>query len=118
MTLEKLHQLTVENARFSLSRTRAAIMRHLWTVAGCLSQWGIECDLWIDGSFLTEKIDPPDVDFLVLLPEGFSDAATSEQAVIIEWLCEDRAQLAKAMMACDAHSLEKIATGDLGHQNT
>ena len=69
MSLEGLHALTVAHHRFVLSRTRPEIMRNLWIVAASLCNWAISCELWIDGSFLTEKIDPKDVDFMVVLSE-------------------------------------------------
>jgi hypothetical protein len=115
MTLEGLHQFAVEHPRFRLSGTRRAVMKNLWTVAGALCRWGISCKLWIDGSFLTEKIDPHDVDFVVVLPENFHDAATPEQLAILEWLCEDIAQPAKKMLLCDAYALYEVSPGDPGY---
>lgn len=79
MTLEGLFAFAVSAGRFSLSGSRARIMNGLWIVAGQLSCWGIRCKLWIDGSFLTEKIDPKDVDLAVVLEPGFLDNANTEQ---------------------------------------
>ncbi len=112
MSLEELYQFTVRNPRFTLSRTREQIMRNLWIVAGQLQRWRIGGELWVDGSFLTEKIDPGDVDFVLVLPEGFVRGATPEQIAIIEWLCEDNKQPAKRALLCDAYSLYRVPAGD------
>jgi predicted nucleotidyltransferase len=32
-----------------------------------LKATGVRCDVWIDGSFTTEKVDPSDIDLLVVL---------------------------------------------------
>lgn len=117
VSLEELHQLTVENPRFPLSKTRAQIMKHLWTVAGCLCRWGIFADLWIDGSFLTEKIDPSDVDFVVVLPVGFLDTITQEQEKVLDWLCEDSTQPAKKTFSCDSYALYETDPSDPGHSD-
>jgi hypothetical protein len=112
MTLEQLHRFAVEQPRFRLSSTRQQIMRNLWTIAGCLCRWGISGELWIDGSFLTEKIDPPDVDFVVVVEETFFASATPEQESIMNWLCEDDTQPAKLAFTCDSYSLYRLPSTD------
>ncbi len=42
-------------------------------------------ELWVDGSFLTEKIDPEDADVLLRIQAHLSDNATSEQGETLEW---------------------------------
>jgi hypothetical protein len=117
MTLEGLHQLTVEHPRFGLSSTRSQIMKNLWIVAGCLCRWRIHSDLWIDGSFLTEKIDPPDVDFMVVMPDGFLNSVSPEQEAVLNWLCEDTSQPAKAIFQCDSYSLYCTNSADPGYSD-
>lgn len=60
-------------------------MKRLWTICACLARWGVGDELWIDGSFLTEKIDPNDVDLVLVIGEGFEERATPEQMAIWEW---------------------------------
>lgn len=117
MTLEGLHQFAVEHPKFRLSSTRAKIMQNLWIVAGCLCRWQIRADLWIDGSFLTEKIDPDDVDLLIVVEEGFAASAAPEQLSIMEWLCEDKNQPAKAAFLFDSYANYKTFDIDPGHQD-
>jgi hypothetical protein len=87
-------------------------MQNLWTVAALLCHWKIHGELWIDGSFLTEKIDPPDVDLVVVVEETYFATATPEQEKIMEWLCEDNSQPAKAAFNCDSYALYKVPLTD------
>jgi hypothetical protein len=86
MTLEEVYQLTVAHPRFGLSRSRAILMRGLWILVGCLSSVGIRGKLWVDGSFVTEKIDPADIDIVVCIEAGFLDTASEGQLGVLDWL--------------------------------
>jgi hypothetical protein len=108
MTLEQLHRFAVEHPMFKLSSTRRRIMHNLWTVAGCLCRWKIHGELWIDGSFLTKKIDPPDVDLVIVVEETFFASATPEQESIMDWLCEEKTEPAKKAFDCDSYSLYRL----------
>lgn len=50
---------------------------------------GIEGETWIDGSFLTKKIDPGDIDFIFLMDARFYESGTEEQYDFIEWLIDN-----------------------------
>lgn len=56
---------------------------NLMEVVDRLAQVGLKCDIWLDGSFLTEKIDPDDVDFVVDVPAGQYDKLTFAQESIL-----------------------------------
>lgn len=43
----------------------------------------IRCEVWIDGSFLTVKLDPDDVDFLVLVDADFAEEMTPAQKALL-----------------------------------
>jgi hypothetical protein len=47
---------------------------------------GIVAELWVDGSFLTEKVDPQDVDASLRIASEMWDNASTEQRRILEWL--------------------------------
>lgn len=47
---------------------------------------GITGNMWIDGSFLTTKIDPGDIDFVAMIPGHFYDDATGERREFLEWI--------------------------------
>ena len=66
-----LHEMAVPDMRtmcvanFPLSGTRAMIMEGLIAILKRLRTAGMgDADVWVNGSFLTKKIDPNDVDLL------------------------------------------------------
>jgi len=85
-------------AAFPLSETRAKIMAGLRTIADRLVQLEIQGELWIDGSFLTEKINADDCDLVLRTRGEFYDAATEEQQAAIDWV------LANLKEELDCHS--------------
>jgi len=103
---EGMHPLSVENLeelcvkRFPSSRTRQEIMRNFRTVLQRILQAGIGGEIWINGSFMTEKIDPADIDFFVNIPSHYYDSGTDEQVAVIDWLIS-RENEPKRMFLCD-----------------
>lgn len=51
-----------------------------------LSSSGLRAEVWVDGSFLTAKIEPDDVDVVVCLNASVLDTLTSAQQAVIERL--------------------------------
>jgi hypothetical protein len=82
MTVDALRRLTV--ADFPLSQNRGNLWKSFEFILKALSDAEIPCGIWVDGSFLTKKIDPGDVDFVVDIPIEVMDAATPEQMTLIE----------------------------------
>ena len=60
----------------------------------------VEGEIWINGSFLTEKIDPADVDCCLMLPSRFYESGTELQRETIDWL-NSRANEPKRGFRCD-----------------
>lgn len=77
-----------------------------------MCRWGVGEELWVDGSFLTEKIDPKDVDLVLVLPEGFDQRATDEQLAVWDWWDDPENEPGK-LFQCDTFSLPKIPIGDI-----
>ncbi len=75
MTLVQLRTLCVTN--FPLSARRDPIMRSLEVMCTALSIALVRSQVWVDGSFLTQKIEPDDVDVTVVIQSGA--AGTPEQ---------------------------------------
>lgn len=73
-----LRRLCVE--RFPQSITRAKIMGGLENVLSLLQSNGLRGDLWIDGSFTTEKLNPDDVDIILVMDASDFRALSQEQA--------------------------------------
>jgi hypothetical protein len=83
MSLRDIRQGCVD--AFPLSPTRADIMVGLETVVGRLTSGGIIGHLWVDGSFMTHKIDPEDTDLLLRLSRDFCLGANKTQLEAIRW---------------------------------
>jgi hypothetical protein len=66
MTLQGLRKLCV-NA-FPLSSRRDRLMRSVEALCTTVSTALIVSEIWIDGSFLTQKMDPDDVDLVAVVP--------------------------------------------------
>ena len=60
MTLAELRALTVQ--RFPSSTRRPLIFADLERLVNFLAAQKVVCELWVDGSFLTEKEEPDDAD--------------------------------------------------------
>ncbi len=86
MGISELRQLCVADNRFHRPTRRAKIMANLETLIGGLRFIGIEGKVWVDGSFLTEKIDPNDVDILLELDNETWDGLRANQRSDVEWL--------------------------------
>ena len=84
MTLGGLRQLCV--TPFSLSKTRPAIMAGLEQLTEDVAGYGIAADLWIDGSFVTEKLDPEDADVVFCVRAELYDNGTPSQRQILDAL--------------------------------
>lgn len=114
MPLPALRKLCVD--AFPLSTTRDSHMRGIEAMCGSLSGALIPSYVWIDGSFLTKKIDPADVDLAVRLHFAALPKPGAEQIALI-----DRIQK-KQFSGCDsyvfieypqAHPLHPV--GDMMH---
>jgi hypothetical protein len=72
MTVASVSQLCV--TPFTTSVTRAPLMARLEVFVTWLRQNVVICELWIDGSFISEKIDPEDIDLTFLVHGDVYDA--------------------------------------------
>jgi hypothetical protein len=86
-SMAELRELCVD--RFPLSNTRDMIMQGLEQIVDTLRSHNIVGDLWVNGSFLTEKINPNDVDVVLFVDGGFVENATPQQRETIAWLSSD-----------------------------
>jgi len=59
----------------------------------------MNCEVWLNGSFTTQKLDPDDVDFIVVAASHYRAEGTREQAELIEWLI-NREDEPKKMFRC------------------
>lgn len=83
-TLGELWELCVE--RFTERSTRFLLMRRLQQVVHALEDEHIPAEIWVDGSFLTQKPEPNDVDIVVFFPAEILDSGPRSQRDILKWI--------------------------------
>lgn len=83
MSLLDVHNLCV--VPFPRSATRAQIMSGLEVVVERLNMSRLRLEVWINGSFLTQKLDPDDSDIAVRFWGHELDAAGPDQLQILQW---------------------------------
>lgn len=79
MDLAQLESICV--APFTTSSTRQRLLDILRSAIAEITQLGIICDLWLDGSFATKKIDPADIDLVTILRGQDVDGDFSSEQV-------------------------------------
>jgi hypothetical protein len=115
-TWSELEQLCV--SAFPLSRSRAIKFSGLRRIVDRILAEGIEGDLWVNGSFLTNKIEPGDIDIVLSLDFGFLVRATPAQQLLLSWLgATDAATRAEIMRdySCDSYFFCDVPAGHLGY---
>jgi len=61
---------------------------------------GIVGDLWIDGSFVTDKFNPRDVDLVLCIAADLLDNASAAQSKVFDWFESDTL---KSVYRCDGY---------------
>lgn len=84
MTLDELKTLTVDG--FPDSDRRPMLWQNFLNLLAKINAEQIPCDIWIDGSFLTQKIDPDDIDFVADIPIEVMESGTASQSALVEQL--------------------------------
>lgn len=85
---------------FPSSKTRKNLISGLTQFTLALSQFGIRYELWIDGSFTTEKLDPNDIDLVVFLSSQEVNSLSGNQQTTLAQLLDRHT--AKQNFGCDA----------------
>lgn len=62
---------------------------------------GMQGEVWVNGSFLTEKKEPKDSDILLFFDGEFFDRATSAQQALVSWINGDL----RPRYSCDSYAL-------------
>jgi hypothetical protein len=109
LTIETLEQVCVD--LFPLSTSRKPIMDGLRQFVGNLAAAGVVGNLWIDGSFLTDKIDPEDVDVILLCDGPLYDRGPSAYQTAVDWVIDNQ----KATFKCDSYALFQYPPGHALH---
>jgi len=101
LTMDQLRKLCVDT--FPGSTTRPKIISGLETVISRIRSVNLTVEIWINGSFLTQKTNPTDSDILVTIEEDLYYNITQEQKEVIDWIKSDL----KNDCLCDSYLLIK-----------
>jgi hypothetical protein len=97
--LSELHATFV--APFMESVRRPMLLAGLVMFIAELKALAIEGELWFDGSFVTEKCDPDDIDLVVILDSASLENLTPEQQQTVRHLFHQPSS--KAKYNCDVY---------------
>lgn len=87
MTLPQIEAEFVNS--FQGSQRRPVLYRHLEEFFAFLMTAGFPCELWVDGSLLTQKEEPDDLDLAVIIDRDAYDQLTDEQRQIWDRLAKE-----------------------------
>lgn len=82
MAAVELRAITVD--KFPHSIIRKVHWENFLEVVEKLRLAGLHCEIWVDGSFLTEKIEPGDVDIVVDFPIATIEQLNDVQRLLID----------------------------------
>jgi hypothetical protein len=89
------HSLDIEQLRgicvdaFPLSKTREKLMDSLEMAVEKIEHADFQSELWIDGSFLTKKVDPSDVDMALIVPARVRISSSAAVRNTLQWIESD-----------------------------
>lgn len=75
---------------FPASITRANILRRFKHWAKRVKQLNVNCEIWIDGSFVTEKIDPQDVDVVIFISSKEINRLSNDKKLKLQILTNEK----------------------------
>ena len=81
MTIEEVRAICVD--AFPTSERRPLIMKGLLGVIGQLDASKINAEIWLDGSFLTKKIEPDDVDLVLVFNGEILESGTEKMTSLL-----------------------------------
>ena len=82
LSLLEVRKMCVEG--FPTSASREDIITLLEHMFETLRLNHVICEVWVDGSFMTRKINPGDVDLVVCLSADFADNCYGEQQAVLD----------------------------------
>ena len=80
-TLEELRKLCVHDIN---SIQRHNLFAALHTLVTRLTRLEVACELWVDGSYLTEKFEPEDIDLCVVVHHAIYENLSSEAKLLLD----------------------------------
>jgi Family of unknown function (DUF6932) len=86
MTLAEVEAVCV--TRFQNNQRRRHLFHRLEEFIQAFLVAGVACEVWIDGSLLTEKPEPDDLDVTVILEPDVSEMLTNDQQQLVDQAAE------------------------------
>ena len=105
-SLSDVRKLCVEP--FTNSKTREKIMLGLEYIIAEIERVLIESDVWVNGSFITEKLNPNDSDIVIKIDANLIDNGTADQRQVLECL---KSNLSNDYL-CDSYIMPIYPDGD------
>jgi hypothetical protein len=93
-------------ASFPASTRRPAIFARFLVLLETLRSIGLSCEAWLDGSFLTEKTDPDDIDIALLTDNAILGRLSLPALDTFNYLIDNHADT-KARYLCDLYSINR-----------
>lgn len=87
MSLAELQAITV--AAFPSSIARPVLFGNFTTLLNEIEAVSLPCGVWVDGSFVTEKVDPEDIDVFVCMSAALASVTSPAQAALIARVNDD-----------------------------
>ncbi len=87
--------------RFPLSKRRPLIFKGFMEIVCKLVEHAIRGDLIINGSFLTQEIEPNDIDFALCVSDDFYLTSSIKQRSYMDWIGEEKS--IKHTYLCDCY---------------
>lgn len=82
--LDEVRKLCVD--AFPASITRARLMTNLENIVSRMDGSGVSGNVWLDGSFVTEKLNPEDVDFVLVVTDTELAGMSTQAKAFFHWL--------------------------------
>src|SRR6266446_285097 len=77
-SLRDIRNRCVDHEQFRLSSARGPLMDQFEETIMSLLSAGVIGSVWLDGSFVTEKINPVDIDFVLEIESNVYDSGSAE----------------------------------------
>jgi len=110
ISLDDLDRLFVEP--FDIPAGRRKLVTSLREVVALLQEIGLECEVWIDGSFATHKPDPSDMDVVICSDDVSRSRLTVSQGTKFDKLIKKK-DLTRYRYNCDLSYCDR---GDSGQK--
>ncbi len=110
-TLEETRYICVDN--FQQSTKRVEIWDKFNAFINILSGFGLTFDAWLDGSFLTDKPEPGDIDLVLIINPTQINTLTIEQQNFIDHMFGKQSRMCKHHYLCDAYLVYIHANGEI-----